>query len=191
MNQLKQKKSKILAAFFLLIIFFIDLIVPMGIAVGILYLFGFLLVCSQNKKMIITFALITSFLTLAKFFIFLSPGTNYMVYANRGITIILIWIITVLAIRHRILTEVINSERRVYINELEKMLFITSHKVRQPITNILGLANQLDSPPNSPEEIIKIIGYMKQSALSLENFTSELTSFIYDIKQNQKINTIS
>lgn len=191
MNQLKQKKSKILAAFFLLIIFFLDLIAPMGIAVGILYLFGFLLVCYQNKKMIITFALITSFLTLAKFIIFLSPGTNYMVYANRGITIILIWIITMLAIRHRRLTEVINSERRVYINELEKMLFITSHKVRQPITNILGLANQLDSPPNSPEEIIKIIGYMKQSALSLENFTSELTTFIYDIKQNQNINTNS
>lgn len=78
------------------------------------------------------------------------------------------------------------EEKREHIKSLEEMLFMTSHQVRQPIANILGLANQLEENTNSPDEILKIVGYIKQSALSLDIFTKELTAFIHEVKRNEQ-----
>jgi len=75
------------------------------------------------------------------------------------------------------------EEKRAHILSLEEMLFMTSHKVRQPIANILGLANQLEDNTNSPDEFLKIVSYMKESALALDTFTKELTTFIYQAKE--------
>src|SRR5687767_12174336 len=59
--------------------------------------------------------------------------------------------------------------------ELHKMIFMTSHKVRQPIAHILGLANVLDITANEPEKLREIIEHIKKSVLELEAFTRELT----------------
>jgi len=72
---------------------------------------------------------------------------------------------------------------RDYSKGLEEMMFITSHKVRQPIAHILGISNLLDSSNNySPDELNKIVGYIKKSATELEHFTRELTDFMTDIR---------
>lgn len=72
---------------------------------------------------------------------------------------------------------------RDYSKGLEEMIFITSHKVRQPIAHILGISNLLDSSNNyTPDELNKIVGYIKKSAISLEFFTRELTDFMTDIR---------
>jgi len=73
-----------------------------------------------------------------------------------------------------------------YIKGLEEMMFITSHKVRQPVANILGIASILDDCINSPAQIKKLTGYLKTSALSLDAFTKELTSFITDLDEKGK-----
>lgn len=73
------------------------------------------------------------------------------------------------------------EEKRVeYIHGLEEMLFMTSHRVRQPITQILGMSNLLEKK-NSQEDLQKITSYMKQSLRSLDVFTKELTLFINDL----------
>ena len=64
-----------------------------------------------------------------------------------------------------------DEERIEHIKSLEEMLFMTSHQVRQPIVNLLGLANQLEDPTNSNDEIIKIISYIKQSVVTLDTYT--------------------
>jgi PAS domain S-box-containing protein len=90
--------------------------------------------------------------------------------------------------------KIAEKEKLQYINDLEEMMFITSHKVRHPVTQIMGLSNLLDEflvNKNllSEEELIKIIGYMKQSIGSLDTFTKELTTFMYDAKlKNDKLN---
>ena len=66
------------------------------------------------------------------------------------------------------------------------MLFMISHKVRQPIANILGFSNLMDSKKNFQEDLDKIVEYMKQSALSLDTFTKELTTFIYEVVKTDK-----
>lgn len=79
-----------------------------------------------------------------------------------------------------------DEERIEHIKSLEEMLFMTSHQVRQPIVNLLGLANQLEDPTNSNDEIIKIISYIKQSVVTLDSYTKELTSYICEVNKNAK-----
>jgi light-regulated signal transduction histidine kinase (bacteriophytochrome) len=61
-----------------------------------------------------------------------------------------------------------------HIKEVKEMLFITSHKVRQPVANILGLTALLQRSTRS-KKLTKIATYLTQSALSLDIFTRELT----------------
>jgi hypothetical protein len=77
-----------------------------------------------------------------------------------------------------------------YIKGLEGMMFITSHKVRQPICNILGIASILDSFLNSPDKLLESVNYIKKSALDLDTFTKELTLFISDLEHKGKIKNL-
>jgi len=77
-----------------------------------------------------------------------------------------------------------------YIKGLEDMMFMTSHKVRQPVANILGITNIISNFINSPAQIKKMINYLKQSATSLDIFIVELTDFISDLEQKGKTNII-
>ena len=58
------------------------------------------------------------------------------------------------------------------------MLFMTSHKVRQPIANILGITNMLTNTKLTAKELTRLLGYMKVSAFTLDTFTQELTAFM-------------
>lgn len=82
--------------------------------------------------------------------------------------------------------KIAEAERTEHIRSLEEMLFMTSHQVRQPIVNLLGLANQLEDSTNSNEEMMKIIGYIKESVASLDSYTKELTSYISEVNKNAK-----
>lgn len=75
-----------------------------------------------------------------------------------------------------------------YIQGLEDMIFMTHHRVRKPITNILGLANVLDHYIRSPATLKKMTGYMKTSALDLDVFTRELTTYIVELEEKGKTN---
>lgn len=79
-----------------------------------------------------------------------------------------------------------DEERIEHIKSLEEMLFMTSHQVRQPIVNLLGLANQLEDPSNSYQEIVQIIDYIKESVFSLDSYTKELTSYISEVNKSAK-----
>jgi PAS domain S-box-containing protein len=89
----------------------------------------------------------------------------------------------------------VEEERIGHIKSLEEMIFMTSHQVRQPIVNLLGLANQLEDFTNSKEEMLKIVGCIKESVVTLDSFTKELTTFIYKVnkreKEKQSINIFS
>lgn len=70
---------------------------------------------------------------------------------------------------------------REYIAGLKEMMFVTSHKVRQPVANILGICSQLDGTAVSPAELSEWVKQMKQSAIILDAFTKELTSLMTDL----------
>ncbi|MDP2385886.1 MAG: PAS domain-containing protein [Bacteroidota bacterium] len=64
------------------------------------------------------------------------------------------------------------------INHLEDILFALSHKVRQPVANILGISNLLDDELMDEKELKRITGYMKESVNSLDKFTKEMTNLV-------------
>lgn len=181
-------RSVILASLTLLIVLVIDFFTPLGIAVGVLYIVCFFLVCRESRKTIITFAILTAVLTLIKLFVFATPETSYMAFVNRGITVVAILVLGLLALRHRKLWEDLNAQRNSHIKELEEMLFVTSHKVRRPISTCLGLMQLIDNTkPIDMNELRKIVEHLKENALELDTFTRELTKFIYEIqKKNQE-----
>lgn len=68
--------------------------------------------------------------------------------------------------------------QKIYEKGLRKMMYIISHKIRQPITKIMGLSILLEDETNNPEEIQQIVSYIKQSSELLDEFTKELTLFV-------------
>lgn len=71
------------------------------------------------------------------------------------------------------------NSHKEYIQSLEEIMYMTSHQLRQPIAHILGLSELLDANNNTPEELVEIKKFIKQSAECLDKFTRELTTFIY------------
>ncbi len=74
-------------------------------------------------------------------------------------------------------------ERREYIRGLEEMIYMTSHHLRQPITNIQGLLSMVGDAPQPSEEFNQVFAYLQQSILDLDSFTEDLTVFINELKK--------
>lgn len=68
------------------------------------------------------------------------------------------------------------------INHLEDILFALSHKIRQPVANILGVSNLLDNNLINKKELKTITDYMKESVISLDKFIMETTSLVSEHK---------
>lgn len=80
----------------------------------------------------------------------------------------------------------IKEHQKRYIIGLEELMFMTSHAVRRPVVNILGIATQLEEC-KLPKECKELIEGMKISAHSLDVFTQELTTKINILKENKKL----
>lgn len=84
-------------------VFIIDLLTPLGIAVGIMYLCCFTFIVGQNKSTIIKFTSFTIFLIILKFFIssYFFQGENWMAMVNRLITVNAIFMTSFILIKYR------------------------------------------------------------------------------------------
>ena len=71
--------------------------------------------------------------------------------------------------------------RQEQLKKLQEIMFMTSHKVRQPVAHILGVAHVLDDVPTTLEELQKISNIMKEAATSLDICTKELAAFVYEL----------
>lgn len=79
------------------------------------------------------------------------------------------------------------AEREEYLSSLEKMLFLTNHRVRKPVTTCLGLMQQLEHKKElSLKEQELIFKHMKTSARELDELTRELTLFLYNLELKNK-----
>jgi hypothetical protein len=70
------------------------------------------------------------------------------------------------------------------------MMFMTHHKVRQPVANILGISRILNQFLRSPATLKKMVGYMEVSAIALDDFTKELTIFVSELEKKGKSNGV-
>jgi PAS domain S-box-containing protein len=79
------------------------------------------------------------------------------------------------------------EERKEHIRSLQEMIFMTSHRIRQPIANIIGITNEMEDSLSSKEDLLEMIGYLKESAQSLDTYTRELSTFIYETKNKEQL----
>lgn len=107
----KINKAQLYASAGAAIVFCIDLSLPLGVVIGVLYMFNFLLISRETKKTIVTFAIVVSFLIFLKLAIFYTPQTSWMVIANRCISIFAVIVNAWLVIQRRNLYEK-NKQRK-------------------------------------------------------------------------------
>jgi signal transduction histidine kinase len=78
------------------------------------------------------------------------------------------------------------EHQQEYIKSLEQIMYMTSHKIRQPVAHILGLSYLIENHTHSLDDLLKITNLIKDSAKSLDSSTRDLTKFIYDEKDKVK-----
>jgi GAF domain-containing protein len=77
----------------------------------------------------------------------------------------------------------IEVNRRVYTKALGETLDTISHKIRKPVATIKGIANQLNT---QPETLAECLPYLNAAATELDNYIFELNDSLHD-KQSQAL----
>ena len=86
----------------LVVIFIFDLLIPLGVALGVLYLCCFTFILRETKKTIVIFTIVSIFLILLKPLLHSSPETfNWMILMNRCISVIAIIITAIITLKYR------------------------------------------------------------------------------------------
>lgn len=83
----------------------------------------------------------------------------------------------------------IEEEQKEYVKNLEKMLFMVSHEVRHPVSQILGIVQILQEHENMDAESSELISNLKISAADLDVFTKKLTTFMHDLRPESEISS--
>jgi PAS domain S-box-containing protein len=83
----------------------------------------------------------------------------------------------------------IEEEQKEYVKNLEKMLFMVSHEVRHPISQILGIVQILQDYSSVDEECKELISSLKVSAEDLDIFIKRLSSFMNELRPESEINS--
>ncbi|SDM16505.1 PAS domain S-box-containing protein [Daejeonella rubra] len=76
----------------------------------------------------------------------------------------------------------IEEEQKAYVKNLEKMLFMVSHEVRQPVSQILGAVSLLEDDNSISKENSELCSALKASAANLDVFTKKLTAFMNGLR---------
>lgn len=171
---------------FLVATFIIDMLTPLGMAIGVMYVVSIFIVSRQRRRVVLLFGIAASILTVVQLGLNYTSDTSYMVLVNRAMSISTIIIGTLLAFRYNTLEAKAKKEKEEYINSIEQMLFMTSHKVRKPVSSCLGLMNILELPDTKEADMRQALVYLKLSAYELDDFTRELTTFIEKINTQHK-----
>lgn len=88
----------------------------------------------------------------------------------------------------RNVTDLKNAELRKggYIEDLERIAFMTSHKVRGPIATTLGLIELLKMNAIHTEQWGHVMDNFKKCIVDLDEYTRELSAFIYHRQSSKK-----
>jgi PAS domain S-box-containing protein len=73
-----------------------------------------------------------------------------------------------------------------YIEELERIAFMTSHNVRAPIARIQGIFELVRINAIHTHEWMRVMDHLKESVENLDNYTRELAAFVYQSQVSKK-----
>jgi signal transduction histidine kinase len=174
-------KVQFFAAACLLTVFIINILAPPYIVIDVLYLCSIVLVFKQPTHTILCFSAAACLLIAINVVFFdLEVKVRIFLWINRGISLLAVFVVSYIAIQYNKQTHATLLKEHSYLKALESMLFMTSHEVRKPVANILGLTESMntDSVDLSADDINEICKHIQASASELDNFIRSLNTFI-------------
>ncbi|MFV8369937.1 hypothetical protein [Flavobacterium sp. LB2R40] len=181
-NNKKSRIIKLIIISLILLIFTIELIVPLGVAIAVLYIIPLVISYTLSKNKIITFTIVSTSLTIIDTAIYYNTKVHYNVFANRALSILTIWISYFIILQYKDIRIQKDTEKEKHQNSISEVLFKVPHQVRSPICRIQGLINHVDSQNISKEELESISIYLKDSVTELDTFTRTLSDFLVKIR---------
>ncbi|NLR91456.1 sensor histidine kinase [Flammeovirga agarivorans] len=141
------KRPVYLSTILIILIFIIDLIIPLGVAVGVLYVCCIALLIRVDTATTLKLALLSTFLTAVIPILTIDSHTTWMAFVNRGISIASIWVLYFIVIKHKKLNDI----KKVYTNKLihknkeqEQFIYIASHDLQEPLNTVMSFSNVLN-----------------------------------------------
>ena len=171
-----------LAFAFLILVFVVDIVTPIGLGVNMLYLFCFFLILEENRSYILGFGVLIIGALLVHMVMNYNKIWNWMILLDEWISIFVILLTMYVNLKYRGLQKKANKEREAYVKSLEEMLFITSHKIRKPVASCLGLIQITQFEALKKDELQFVFNHLKSNADELNGFTKELTDFMSELK---------
>ncbi|MFV8441890.1 hypothetical protein [Flavobacterium sp. LB2P44] len=181
-NNKKSRIIKLIIISLILLIFTIELIIPLGVAIAVLYIIPLVISYTLSKNKIITFTIVSTSLTIIDTAIYYNTKVHYNVFANRALSILTIWISYFIILQYKDIRIQKDTEKEKHQNSISEVLFKVPHQVRSPICRIQGLINHVDSQNISKEELESISIYLKDSVTELDTFTRTLSDFLVKIR---------
>lgn len=168
-NKYHISKRDIFSIFLALVIFAIDLQIPLGVAGGVPYIAVILISYrSKNTHNVIYLAILCSLLTVLGFYFSPSGGELWQVLSNRALAIFAIWTTAILTFKWKIHENEMMLVRQNIEREKRK-IYLATIKSAQHITN--NLLNQLmiiqfeiDKHPTFDKEVISMFDEMIKEA---------------------------
>ncbi len=151
---------------------------PFGVALGLLYCVCIFLTIRESRKKILLVAVLATLCTLIKLAVYFDIETEYYVLWNRAITILTLWLTTIIAIRFRLLHDrqrlVAEIERNA--KETEQFIYIASHDLSEPLRTVKGMAKLLET------RYAEVLGSEGKQFLDyIDNSTDRMNSLIVSL----------
>ena len=175
-----------------LFVFTLDYLIPFKVAggIGTLYIAAILINTTESKKTILFTTLLATILISIKFIYFFNisnPVQHLGFPFNRILSIIGLWVATVVALKVKQADEELLLQRAKYTEAIEEIIYINSHKVRKPVTNIVKLVELMEDDNLSDKHAKQMMAYLRKSAKELESATREMTDTISEKDYNQEL----
>ncbi len=74
------------------------------------------------------------------------------------------------------------KQKDVHLKHLEEIAFATSHKIRQPLVNLQGIFNMIESGNVEPDEMPQLMQLMKESLGQMDKLTKEMGKNLHQYK---------
>lgn len=183
------KKIRILAFTLIAAISILALFMPPDTAVSILYIIPLAIIFKEDKKTILIVAITCCLLMIIDDIISFNSQLEYSIFINSFLAFLAIALSSLAIVKYKILKEKSEKKKAENIKNTIEMLFITSHKFRQPICSIQGLSDLLEIAEPSSTELKNIFSYLKDSISKLDVYSKELTDFLNKMQIQEEMDS--